>query len=437
VFTPDQPLNAWVEMLRQLYSGTQNYAKSEYELHTHLVEVTGAFGKYLLKRREPTKAIEFLPKIFAWAVALMLKVKGNAADLEEILLTKFPRVCPYCRACPCTCWSGSKPKLDHTALRSQFLQNALKQKRGLDDFQMMFASIYGGSWIPNGIEAREGQLQLFARLTEETSELAEAVRYNHLYPSNFDNELADLLAWWIAIASTVHLDAPGMPPVRLSSALWRAYPGYCSVCGLNPCDCRPGPVRELLSKPALGDLALIDGLTQALNRASFDRDLHDYESGNKPLALPAVCVRIDVDLLRNINTHGHNAGDEALLSIVTALRNKLRTRDRVYRVGGDEFAVICPDLSVPEAVGMLSRAAAALKASPLHVPGDSGTTKELPITLSIGVSICEAAATLNGAFAAADAAAIQSKGAGKDRITDAAACSSATTSRDPTDPVPS
>jgi NTP pyrophosphatase (non-canonical NTP hydrolase) len=41
---------------------------------------------------------------------------------------------------------------------------------------------------------REAVLQLYSRLTEEIAELAEAVRYNHLYPSNFDNELADFVA---------------------------------------------------------------------------------------------------------------------------------------------------------------------------------------------------------------------------------------------------
>src|SRR5712664_2225879 len=86
----EQDLNEWTKMLHSIYGLSQNYARTEYEILAHLSEVTGAFGKFLLKLKDGDRAREFLPKMFGWAVALAKKVKGDKANLEDILLTKYP-----------------------------------------------------------------------------------------------------------------------------------------------------------------------------------------------------------------------------------------------------------------------------------------------------------------------------------------------------------
>jgi hypothetical protein len=91
-YNKTQALNATVDMLQDIYGLTQNYSKSSYELLSHLTEVTGAFGKFALKQSQPERAVEFIPKMFAWAAALLKNVKGRSANLEEIILTKYPRV---------------------------------------------------------------------------------------------------------------------------------------------------------------------------------------------------------------------------------------------------------------------------------------------------------------------------------------------------------
>ena len=54
-------------------------------------------------------------------------------------------------------------------------------------------------------------------------------------------------------------------------------------------------------------------------------------------------VLCDMDNLKTLNdTHGHEAGDEALQLLAGALQSQLRRSDEAYRVGGDEFAVILP-----------------------------------------------------------------------------------------------
>jgi len=112
----DQRLNEWVAMLHDIYGGTQNYSKSPYEIHAHLTEVCGVYAKHLFKRRDPTLARTFLPKIFSWAVALTTKVAPNT-DIEQLILRKFPNACPYCGGRPCICWHADKPTLDPESVK--------------------------------------------------------------------------------------------------------------------------------------------------------------------------------------------------------------------------------------------------------------------------------------------------------------------------------
>ena len=82
-----------------------------------------------------------------------------------------------------------------------------------------------------------------------------------------------------------------------------------------------------------------DQLTGLPNRRAFDTDVgHAIDSG-AGFAL----VLCDMDNLKTLNdTHGHEAGDEALQLLAGALQSQLRRSDEAYRVGGDEFAVILP-----------------------------------------------------------------------------------------------
>jgi hypothetical protein len=98
-----QPLNQWLAMLHGIYGDSQNYSRTQYEILAHLSEVTGAFGKFMFKLKQPDRAKEFLPKMFSWAVALSKKMRGNEANLEDIILSKYPSVCSYCVSVPCKC----------------------------------------------------------------------------------------------------------------------------------------------------------------------------------------------------------------------------------------------------------------------------------------------------------------------------------------------
>lgn len=417
-FSPDQRLNNWAAMLHQLYGPTQNYAKTPYEVHSHLTEVCGIFAKHLFKKKDIDTARQFLPKIFAWAVALLKTMRPEHGDLEEIILKKFPGVCPYCGKAPCECWRGEKPTLDAQGLRNTYYRRAPAIQRSVNDFQLMFKNVYGDTWLASeGTDnVREHLRRPFVRLVEELAEIAETIRFDHLYPANFENELADLFAWWFALASSLPIGDGAEAPLA-EQMLWSAYPGYCVYCNLFPCFCRPGPVRELMSKPPPGQDHRFDALTTVLNQGAYGEDMARIAKRDLRAALPIACVRVDVDDFKTVNnTHGHPAGDAALRHIASALRNKARERDRVYRVGGDEFAVLLMDTTEEEAVGMMKRVCRELAERQVRWVSAEGRVSLFHVSASIGVGECNDVDNVAAAFEWADKAGYRSKELGKARV---------------------
>ena len=79
-----------------------------------------------------------------------------------------------------------------------------------------------------------------------------------------------------------------------------------------------------------------DPLTGLRNAASFARDLEEAGVG-------MACLLVDVDHFKHVNdTFGHVAGDRLLCALATELTAHLRDDARIYRVGGDELAVLLP-----------------------------------------------------------------------------------------------
>jgi len=91
-------------------------------------------------------------------------------------------------------------------------------------------------------------------------------------------------------------------------------------------------------------------------------------------------ITLDIDRFKKINDeHGHEAGDHALITLVDAMRGALRDEDQLYRIGGDEFAVIVDVNGPAEAVAIARRLLAAARrvgqtvsaGAALHAPGET------------------------------------------------------------------
>lgn len=89
----------------------------------------------------------------------------------------------------------------------------------------------------------------------------------------------------------------------------------------------------------------IDPLTKVFTRARYEADLHTFlYAGFKSIT----CVYIDVVGLHEINNYtGHQAGDDMLVTIATEAQ-KLFMASFVYRIGGDEFVILSPDVELAE-----------------------------------------------------------------------------------------
>jgi len=103
----------------------------------------------------------------------------------------------------------------------------------------------------------------------------------------------------------------------------------------------------------LGREAHEDTLTGLDNRRSFDVLLPELLGGLGDRDWLCVCL-LDLDHFKNINdTFGHGVGDEVLRRIGGLLREEIRRRDVVARIGGEEFALVCV-LSAPDRVDHLA-----------------------------------------------------------------------------------
>jgi diguanylate cyclase (GGDEF)-like protein len=109
-------------------------------------------------------------------------------------------------------------------------------------------------------------------------------------------------------------------------------------------------------------LANHDPLTRLLNRRALLEKLGAAaeECEVKPLAL----VFLDVDNFKEINdNHGHAAGDRVLSRFATLLEERVRSEDRAFRVGGDEFALLLCGATETEAREVVARIVAAIEAN--------------------------------------------------------------------------
>jgi diguanylate cyclase (GGDEF)-like protein len=103
----------------------------------------------------------------------------------------------------------------------------------------------------------------------------------------------------------------------------------------------------------LRTIAVSDPLTGLGNRRAFEEACTVTGSEGAPALTFAM---IDLDGFKVINdTWGHNRGDTVLRAVADALRDFLPNSARAFRIGGDEFAVILPEVETGEAVDLMDR----------------------------------------------------------------------------------
>jgi len=98
-------------------------------------------------------------------------------------------------------------------------------------------------------------------------------------------------------------------------------------------------------------LVLIDELTKLYNRRHFQNSLQREFKQAKRYNHSLSLLIIDIDNFKKINdTYGHPKGDEILISVAKSIDSNMRIEDTACRIGGEEFAILLPQTSEPNAM---------------------------------------------------------------------------------------
>ena len=160
--------------------------------------------------------------------------------------------------------------------------------------------------------------------------------------------------------------------------------------------------------------ARTDALTGLQNRysmeESFEREIARCAKSKQPVSL----IMIDIDNFKDFNDQfGHIAGDRALSAVASILRHQFRPRDLLVRYGGDEFAVLLPDVDEKLAMIIADRVREAVCGT--TGDGDDSLIK-IPVKISMGVAQLGSRGDLTSLLRTADAALYRAKHAGRNTV---------------------
>lgn len=167
-------------------------------------------------------------------------------------------------------------------------------------------------------------------------------------------------------------------------------------------------VRKLEAE--LSEMATTDVLTGLPNRRSFSLAMEGLVRESNRSGSRFVLGLLDVDHFKRINdAHGHSVGDEVLTRCGAVLRAELKAGDRVFRWGGEEFAIVFRDSD-------LERAHIACERLRARLQDELSAVREgVVLTVTVGLAQWSPGASLDDLFRRADAALYAGKDAGRDR----------------------
>jgi diguanylate cyclase (GGDEF)-like protein len=162
----------------------------------------------------------------------------------------------------------------------------------------------------------------------------------------------------------------------------------------------------------LEQAALTDSLTGMQNRRYFDDALREYLEEFQRIGKPVGLMILDLDHFKEVNdTHGHDVGDEVLRAVASCLKDMTRYHDVVARLGGEEFAVVAPNMDNDLLMKLAERIRKAIAAMAVV----SGNVR-LKVTTSVGLAVWDGKESADQFYRRADSMLYQAKRLGRNRV---------------------
>lgn len=166
------------------------------------------------------------------------------------------------------------------------------------------------------------------------------------------------------------------------------------------------------SETEIERMAMLDSLTGLPNRRAFEIAFEQHIANctrtNEPLAI----AMLDIDHFKRINdTYGHDFGDEVLKHVAQIIGSATRAGSFVARIGGEEFVMLLPNLSLTSAAGVAERVRASVQEN-----GHYARAGKFGVTISAGVTLVDVSKPLDCAYKEADTALYRAKECGRNQV---------------------
>jgi diguanylate cyclase len=162
--------------------------------------------------------------------------------------------------------------------------------------------------------------------------------------------------------------------------------------------------------------ALKDPLTRIDNRRGFEKKLKEAIGSANDAGTSLCLIMADIDHFKKINdTHGHLVGDNVLRMVAATIKDSIKGKDLVARIGGEEFAVLLPETPPDGAAKLAEYMRLAFERLDLK---KKNTGENLgKVTLSFGVTVYKKNERAEDFVNRADKALYQSKTSGRNKVT--------------------
>lgn len=169
-------------------------------------------------------------------------------------------------------------------------------------------------------------------------------------------------------------------------------------------------VSSALRVPALEEETRTDPKTGLHNMRAFQREAGAICARAQEQGRPVTLAMIDLDLLRDVNnTYGHQVGDAVIVGIAESIRGLTRDSDLAVRFGGEEYALLMPNTSLPDAGRVLERIRADVETRVFEA-GDA------TVRATISAGIAAGPGDVEDLVRRADTALYRAKEAGRNRV---------------------